>query len=304
MPPIVWNIVKFKPSPLGKLARSAGRVQKQVWHKTLFPPAFLCYNHPINNRNEVFPMKPILFEACCGSAEDALNAYKGGAARVELCSDLFHGGLTPSLGSLITVRRHAPELKIVCMVRPREGGFCYTETEFEVMLEDARIFLENGADGIVFGFLKDDGSVDTERCRKMLEVIGEHESVFHRAFDVVPDVFEAMEQLIELGVTRILTSGHRPTVPEGIFTIKALMEKAAGRIQILPGAGITPENAMWVREMTGADMMHAALHRTAYDRSTQGNPAIFYGGAVYPPEDRYSVSNAEDIASFIGMANG
>ena len=133
-------------------------------------------------------MKPILFEACCGSAEDALAAWRGGADRVELNSDLFHGGLTPTLGALRLVKRQAPDLKVMCMVRPREGGFCYTETEFQVMLEDARIFVENGADGIVFGFLKEDATIDTDRCRKMLEVIGDHDSVFHRAIDVVPDV--------------------------------------------------------------------------------------------------------------------
>lgn len=248
-------------------------------------------------------MKPVLFEACCGSAEDAIEAWKGGADRAELCSDLFHGGLTPSLGSLLTVKCNAPGLKVVCMVRPREGGFCYTEVEYQTMLEDARLFLENGADGIVFGFLKEDGRVDTTRCREMLSVIGERESVFHRAIDVTPDVMEALDELIELGVTRILTSGHRPTVPEGIMTIRAMIERANGRVQIQPGAGITPENALWVREMTGADLMHAAVHRTAYDRSTSANPAIYFGGAVYPPEDRYSVSNSADIADFISSAN-
>lgn len=248
-------------------------------------------------------MKPICFEACCGSAADAIAAWKGGAQRVELNSDLFHGGLTPSVGELRTVKRHAPELKVMCMVRPREGGFCYTPVEFETMLEDARVLLDNGADGIVFGILHEDATVDVERCKKMLEVIGSRESVFHRAIDVVPDVMEALEQLIALGFTRVLTSGQKPTVPEGIMTIKAMIQRAAGRIQILPGAGITPENAAWVREITGTNTMHAAIHRIAYDHSTAGNPAIYYGGAVYPPEDRYSLICAEDIAGFIRQAN-
>lgn len=212
---------------------------------------------------------------------------------------MFHGGLTPTLGSLRTLRKHAPGLKIMCMVRPREGGFCYTDVEFETMLEDAKIFLENGADGIVFGFLKEDGTVDEERVKKMLDVIGDHESVFHRAIDVVPDVMEAMEQLIRLGVTRILTSGQRPTVPEGIHVIKAMIEQAAGRIQILPGCGITAENAQWVCEMTGTTMVHAATHRIAYDRSAMGNPAIYFGGAIYPPEDRYEMTAVEDVGRFV-----
>lgn len=248
-------------------------------------------------------MENVFFEACCGSAADAIAAYEGGARRVELNSDLFHGGLTPTLGELRTVKKHCPDLTVICMVRPREGGFCYTDIEFETMLEDARIFLENGADGIVFGFLHEDATVDKERCAKMMEVIGDKQSVFHRAIDVVPDPFAALDVLIELGVTRVLTSGQKPTVPEGIFTIKKMMEYADGRIQILPGAGITPENAQWVREITGTTQMHAAMHRVAYDRSTVGNPAIYFGGAVYPPEDRYSVTHKDDIAGFISAAN-
>ena len=220
-------------------------------------------------------MQPILFEACCGSAADAIAAWQGGANRVELNSDLFHGGLTPTPGALRTVKKHAPDLPVMCMVRPREGGFCYTQAEFETMLEDARILLDNGADGIVFGCLQADGTVDTERCRAMLSVIGSSTSVFHRAIDVTPDPLAALDTLIGLGVTRVLTSG-----------------------------GITPENAAWCRDTIGVTMMHMASHRVCYDRSTSGNPAIFFGGAVYPPEDRYLETHAEDIASFLGQLNG
>lgn len=248
-------------------------------------------------------MKKLCIEVCCGSAMDAIAAWEGGADRVELNSDLFHGGLTATLGSLRIVKKHAPQLKVMCMVRPREGGFCYTDIEFETMLEDAKIFLENGADGIVFGFLKEDAQIDVERCKKMLEVIGERESVFHRAIDVVPDPFAALDTLIELGVKRVLTSGQRPTVPEGANTIRKMIEHAAGRIEVLPGGGITLENAAYVREMTGTEMMHVAMHRIAFDRSAMGNPSIYFGGAVYPPEDRYSVTFAQDISGFVASVN-
>ena len=249
-------------------------------------------------------MQPILFEACCGSAADAIAAWQGGANRVELNSDLFHGGLTPTPGALRTVKKHAPDLPVMCMVRPREGGFCYTQAEFETMLEDARILLDNGADGIVFGCLQADGTVAKDRCRAMLSVIGSSTSVFHRAIDVTPDPLAALDTLIGLGVTRVLTSGGRPTVPEGAAVIRAMLEHAAGRIEILPGGGITPENAAWCRDTIGVTMMHMASHRVCYDRSTSGNPAIFFGGAVYPPEDRYLETHAEDIASFLGQLNG
>ena len=123
--------------------------------------------------------------------------------------------------------------------------------------------------------------------------------MFHRAIDVVPDWSAALEQLIDLGITRVLTSGQKPTVPEGVFVLKEMIRQAAGRIEILPGGGITPENATFVREMTGTTMMHAAMHRTRYDHSADGNPAIYFGGAVYPPEDRHSVTHAQDIAAFV-----
>ena len=248
-------------------------------------------------------MDKILIEICCGTAEDSIAAYKGGADRVELNSDLFHGGLTPTIGALRTVKKYAPDLPVACMVRPREGGFCYTETEFEVMLEDAKLFVENGADAIVFGFLHEDGTVDVERCRKMLETIGNCPAVFHRAIDVTPDALDALDTLIELGFTRVLTSGQKPTVPEGVFTIRKMIEHAAGRIEILPGAGITPENASFVKEMTGCTMMHFATHRTHFDTSTTGNSAIYFGGAVYPPEDRFGVTEAADVADFVESAN-
>ena len=247
--------------------------------------------------------KTLFFEACCGSAEDVIEAAKGGAQRVELNSSLFHGGLTPTVGTLRVVKRHT-DIPVMCMVRPREGGFCYTPIEFEVMLEDARALLENGADGIVFGFLHPDGTVDVERTKRMLEVIGDKPSVFHRAIDVVPDVFAALDALIELGVTRVLTSGQMPTVPQGADTIRRMIEHAAGRIEILPGGGVEAYNAAWCREHIGTDMLHAAVHRTAYDRSTQGNPAIYFGGCVYPPEDRFLIADSSGIADFRSLAEG
>ncbi len=238
-------------------------------------------------------------EICCGSAEDAIAAWEGGAGRVELNSDLFHGGLTPTVGSLLTVKKAAPGLQVMCMVRPREGGFCYTETEFAVMLADARALLDAGADGIVFGFLHEDGTVDQARCRAMLDVIGGKTSVFHRAIDVTPDPIAALDVLIGLGVDRVLTSGQRPTVPEGMETLRAMIGHAAGRIEILPGGGITPENAAWVKGELGVDTVHLAIQRTAYDRSAMGNPAIYFGGAVYPPEDRYGRTDASDVAGLL-----
>lgn len=251
--------------------------------------------------------KKVMIEICCGSAEDAIAAWRGGADRVELNSNLFLGGITPSIGSLRTVKKVAADFPVMCMVRPREGGFCYTDTEFEVMLEDAKLLLEHGADGIVFGFLQEDGRVDKERCQKMMEVIGEHTSVFHRAIDVVPDWKEALDVLAELGVTRVLTSGQKPTVPEGIDTIREMVKYAGDRIEILPGCGITSDNSKWVVEQSGVKMLHAAMGREHFDRSCDGNREIYFGGSVtgpdgkeiYPPEDVFKITHPEDVKAFV-----
>ena len=240
-------------------------------------------------------MKKIIVEVCCGSVDDVTEADRAGADRVELNSSLFLGGITPSLGELIVARR-STRMKIMAMVRPREGGFCYTDAEFQTALADAQALLRHGADGIVFGFLKPDGTVDTDRCRQMIDRIGDKESVFHRAIDVVPDWKKAMDSLCGLGVTRILTSGQSPSVWEGARTVSEMIRYARGRIQVLPGAGITTRNVRPIVEATGCTQVHVAMSRTCTDTSTSGNPRIFFGGALYPPEDRFHMIDRDAVA--------
>ncbi len=242
----------------------------------------------------------ILMEICCGSVDDVIKAEAGGAHRAELNSDLFHGGLTPSIGTLRMAKK-VTHIPIMAMVRPRQGGFCYTEMEFETMLEDARLLLENGADGIVFGCLQEDGRIDAARCRKLLEVIGDKESVFHRAIDVTPDWKEALDTLIELGVTRVLTSGQAPSVLYGMETVRDMVAYAAGRIEILPGAGIRPGNVRQILSGTGCSQFHCSASGIAYDRSTENSRGIFFGGALYPPEDRYSTTDLAAVEAYQGV---
>ena len=248
-------------------------------------------------------MKQRVIEVCCGSADDVIEAWKAGADRVELNSDLFHGGLTPTVGSLRVAKRET-ELPVMTMIRPREGGFCYTEAEFAVCLEDARVLLENGADGLVFGFLHPDGTIDRERTRVLTDIArtAGKDAVFHRAIDVVPDWRAALDTLIELGVTRVLTSGQAPDVSWGGAVVREMLAHAAGRIQILPGAGITPLSLESVLEETGADQIHVAIHRTLPDPSTVNNRAIFYGGCLYPPEDRFSLLDREAVGALVKRA--
>lgn len=232
----------------------------------------------------------IRIEVCCGSADDVIEAFHAGADRVELNSDLFHGGLTPTVGSLRIAKRETG-MPIMTMVRPREGGFCYTPAEFAVCREDARVLLNNGADGLVFGFLHENGTIDRERTRILAETALEagKEAVFHRAIDVVPDWREAIDLLAELRVTRILTSGQEPDVAYGTKTVRDMIAYAAGRIQILPGAGVTPRNMARILAETRADQLHIAVHRTLSDSSADNNRSIYYGGCLYPPEDRFQM---------------
>jgi len=239
-------------------------------------------------------MSKYLLEVCCGSVEDVLQAAQGGADRVELNSCLFHGGLTPSIGALIASKQLC-SLPVMAMVRPRQGGFCYTDAEYKTALNDAEQLLAHGADGLVFGFLNPDGTLDAERTRELCRIAGNKTKVFHRAIDVAPDWRPMLSQLIELGVDRVLTSGQAPDVYYGVDVIREMMDFARGAIQILPGAGVNLKNVDSIIERTGCDQIHVARFRQALDPSTANNRDIFYGGALYPPEDRYDVIDGDYI---------
>ncbi len=235
-------------------------------------------------------MSDILLEICCGSAEDAVEAALGGANRVELNNSLFLGGLTPSIGTL-EVAREKLNIPIMTMVRPRAGGFFYSETEMAVARADAKALLKSGADGLVFGFLHADGTVDTERTREFVDLAEGKPCVFHRALDVVPDWKRALEQLIDLGVTRVLTSGQQSNVFFALETIREMISFVQGAIEILPGAGITLENVNRVIAETGCTQVHLAKSRILTETSVANNRDIYYGGALYPPEDRVEITD-------------
>jgi copper homeostasis protein len=247
-------------------------------------------------------MANVLLEICCGSIDDAIEAEKGGADRVELCSALFLGGLTPSVGTIQEAKRRL-KIPIMVMVRPRGGGFAYSEAEFASMERDAEAAVENGADGIVFGILQSDGGIDIPRCRRIRQLIGKRQAVFHRAFDVAPDPFEALEQLVDLGITRVLTSGQKDSVPEGVELIKKLTERAGDRIEVLPGGGIQAWNMKEVVERIGCRQVHLTAWSTVFDTSTRTRPGVTFGGALYPPEDRYQVTDAKLVRQLAAMLN-
>ena len=244
-------------------------------------------------------MKKVTLEVCCGSVEDVLQAADGGADRVELNSCLFHGGLTPSIGEVLVAKKLV-DIPIMTMVRPRQGGFCYTKAEYATALADAEQLLAAGADGLVFGFLHEDGALDRERCRELVRLAGDKTKVFHRAIDVAPDWKTMLSELIDLGVDRVLTSGQAPDVFYGVDVIREMVEFAAGRIQILPGAGVNRKNIDRILAGTGCDQIHVAHFTQRLDPSTANNRDIFYGGALYPPEDRYDVIDGAFVAEMRG----
>ncbi|MDR1515921.1 MAG: hypothetical protein LBS45_09510 [Synergistaceae bacterium] len=242
-------------------------------------------------------MGAVKIEICCGSADDVIEAYKAGADRAELNSCLFLGGLTPTVGALRVAKKYA-NLPVLCMVRPREGGFHYTEMEFETALSDAKSLLNNGADGIVFGFLKEDGAVDEDRCGAVMALAGKKETVFHRAIDVVPDWRDALDALARLGITRVLSSGQSRSALQGAGTLSEMTRYAAGRIEILPGAGINPDNARELIEKTGCRQIHLSMHKFIEDRSASANPRINFTGTVCPPEDHFKMIDGDKLARF------
>ena len=245
-------------------------------------------------------MNKILLEVCCGSADDVIEAYKAGADRVELNSDLFHGGLTPSIGSLITAKKETG-IKIITMIRPREGGFCYTDAEFKTAIADAHALIENGADGLVFGFLNEDGTINIPRTKTIADIAlnAGKEAIFHRAIDVVPDWKKALDILIDLKITRILTSGQEPDVFYGADTIRQMIDYAKNKIQILPGAGINLRNVNQIIKATGANQIHIAAHKQMFDCSVSNNRSIFYGGCLYPAEDKFNIIDKDYIKNVL-----
>lgn len=205
-----------------------------------------------------------ILEICVDSVESAIAAESGGAQRVELCSALAEGGLTPSLG-LIRAARARIKIGLHVMIRPRAGDFLYSEEELAIMRDDIALLAECGADGIVIGLLTADGDVDVERTRKFVELARPMEVTFHRAIDLTRDIESALEDVIRTGADRVLTSGAEQTAMQGRHRIQKLVRASAGRIRVMAGGGVRAENAREIAEASGAQEFHAALRRAAPD---------------------------------------
>ncbi|MBS1524905.1 MAG: copper homeostasis protein CutC [Bacteroidetes bacterium] len=245
----------------------------------------------------------VQLEVCSNSVASALAAQEGGAFRVELCDNLGDGGTTPSYGE-ITVARKLLNIKLYVLVRPRGGDFLYSDLEFETMKADIRFCTETGCDGIVIGILNADGGVDTKRCAELVDLakaagLG---VTFHRAFDMCADMDAALEDIVNLGCERILTSGGKSTAIEGIHTLAHLAEKAAGRIIIMPGAGVNETTVADLVEFTGAREIHSSAKKEVKSKMLYRNDHILMGHSE-TDEYSYTQTDVERVREIIRLAN-
>lgn len=196
-----------------------------------------------------------ILEVCADSVQSAVSAWEGGADRIELCSGLVIGGLSPSPALFKQVRRYT-DLKIRTLLRPRFGDFCYDDYEFQTLKEEVEMFRDLGADGVVIGILNPDGTLNMEQMKELTDAAGDMGITLHRAFDVCRDPYETLEQCVSLGIDTILTSGQRSSAWEGRSLLAELAEKSRGRVEILAGAGITPKIIDKLADCTGVRSFH------------------------------------------------
>ncbi len=255
-------------------------------------------------------------EICASSMQSVINATRClGVDRIELCCALPLGGLTPSIGTLIStvewLKVTKPRIKIHVLIRPREGDFCYKEYEKYEMIRTIVLLLEcGGVDGLVFGALKPNGDVDMDFCDEVIQLctgklgkIGTFKPIknftFHRAFDMCRDPQKALEQIISLGFNRILTSGCAATAEDGIPVLKTLIKQADGRIDIMPGCGINSKNIRKIAEATGAKSFHMSCSSEMESNMAYQNPKVSMGGTVHVDEYSLIQTDPEKVQACI-----
>lgn len=205
--------------------------------------------------------------------ESCISAQKAGANRIELCANPFEGGTTPSY-SFIKAAHEVLKIDLFVMIRPRGGDFLYSSEEFDMMKNDVAICKQSGVDGIVTGILTKEGKVDKQKCRELVELAYPMYCTFHRAFDRVRDSKSSLEDLIDIGFERILTSGLRPKAMEGADTIASLITQSAGRIILMPGSGINSENILELEKITGAHEFHTSARILFTQTTAYNNPLM------------------------------
>lgn len=242
----------------------------------------------------------INMEVCANSLQSALAAQEGGAIRVELCDNLPEGGTTPSYAQ-IALAKKLLNIQVYPIIRPRGGDFLYSDLEFELMKEDIKVCRELKCEGVVIGILKADGSVDKERCRELIALAGEMSVTFHRAFDMSSDLFKALEDVIELGCVRILSSGGESSALKGAVVLQKLISQARNRISIMPGAGIAVHNIEELIRLTGAKEFHASAKSSIASKMQFRNPRLNMGTEA--DEFSYDLTSSATVQQLIQLAN-
>jgi copper homeostasis protein len=256
-----------------------------------------CFKLLVVDKDSAVDRSKMVLEVCIDSVESAIAAERGGSKRVELCSDLLEGGITPGAGLIVSARRHIA-IDLYVMIRPRGGDFFYTDLEFEVMQEEIAHARRLGADGIVLGLLDQQGRVDVVRTRELVELAAPMPVTFHRAIDMTPDLAAALEDVIATGAIRILTSGGAPTVQQGLGEIARLVQTARGRIAIMPGGGITPGNIAAIAQQTGASEFHSSA-RTAFPSPVRFRKQGMSMGALRDREYRRFNVREENVRALL-----
>ena len=223
-----------------------------------------------------------IIEVCCSSLSEAREAAAGGARRIELCAAITCGGVTPSYGVIKAIAEAGLDIDINVLIRPREGGFCYSDDEVATMCRDIEFCRSVGVHGVVIGALTPEGDIDLEACRQMMDAAGNLSVTVHRAYDVCRNPKEALEQIIALGCDRLLTSGQQPSAETGAEFLAELVEQAAGRIIIMPGAGVNPQNIAYIEQKTAATEFHSTAAINASDSAYRGANVSF---AAYPDRE-------------------
>lgn len=236
-------------------------------------------------------------EVCAYSLESCVAAQEAGANRVELCTAMYEGGLTPS-AAMIRIARESLQIELYVMIRPREGDFLYSGLEFRQMKEDLLYAKSLGADGVVFGILKADGNVDVKRTSELVALAAPMKVTFHRAFDMTGDHDHALEDVIAAGCYRILTSGGCNTAIEGLGRLRSLANQARGRIRLMAGSGVCAANAAMIAA-TGVDALHLSGKSLRDSAMVFRNPAVSMGGVPGIPEYGIAYSDAHKIGEVV-----
>ncbi|WP_329429585.1 copper homeostasis protein CutC [Streptosporangium sp. NBC_01495] len=242
------------------------------------------------------------YEICIDSTAGALAAEQAGAHRVELCSALFEGGLTPTLGTVEATLAEISTIRVHVIIRPRGGDFIYDEYEVAAMERDVATIRDAGAHGVVIGVLTPSGEVDVEVAKRLIGAAGGLSVTFHRAFDMTADPFAALDTLVSLGVDRVLTSGQDVTALEGAPLIASLVERAGDDLIVMPGGGITPRNVHRVVEATGASEIHFAALVDAPSPAVHRNPHPFMGGELRQPEYSRLITSPRLVSEVIAAS--